>query len=106
MTSRILPLMLALGMLLVLSIAGRSACPVRSMWGLKCPACGLTRAMTAVWQGDLLAATYWHLLVIPSLVGLLVFVIRPPQSWIPWWVCGGILVFFTVVRNLSFYFLY
>jgi Protein of unknown function (DUF2752) len=40
---------------------GPVLCPVRFLWGLPCPSCGLTRSFCAVSRGDLLGALQFHL---------------------------------------------
>lgn len=80
-------------------------CVVRNATGLKCPACGVSHALRAVLEGHWREVIYWHALLVPGLLLLAVGCVRPLR-W-PWWVAaGGILLFFTVLRNLPVYLLY
>jgi len=48
-------------------------CPFRFFFGVPCPGCGMTRAWTALFKGDIAGAFRWHplFLVIPAFVLLL-----------------------------------
>ncbi|WPX10095.1 DUF2752 domain-containing protein [Anaerocellum danielii] len=35
-------------------------CLLKTLWGIPCPGCGMTRALLAVLKGNLLAAFYYH----------------------------------------------
>lgn len=50
-------------------------CPFRSIWGISCPGCGMTRALLAVLKGDLLAAFYYHLLWVVVILYPLIYAI-------------------------------
>jgi Protein of unknown function (DUF2752) len=46
-------------------------CPLRSLTGVACPACGGTRALLALVRGDLAGAMAWNPFVILGIAGLL-----------------------------------
>lgn len=48
-------------------------CPLYAVTGLRCPACGMTRAAAALCTGDLPGALAQNLLCIPILAGLALF---------------------------------
>lgn len=48
-----------------LAFSGPVLCPLHGVMGLPCPACGLTRALTSLVQGDVLSALWWNALSIP-----------------------------------------
>lgn len=80
-------------------------CVIRNATGLKCPACGISRALHAAADGHWGEIFYWHALLIPGLL-LLAFACVKPIRW-PWWAAAGVLLAgFTVLRNLSVYLLY
>ena len=79
---RVLWLSLALFMLLAWSVTGTS-CTVRSITGLPCPGCGLTRALLLFLRGDLVGAWAMHplfWLAVPVLAAILYFMIRDPAK--------------------------
>ncbi len=45
--------------------SGPVLCPLHGVLGLPCPACGLTRALTALLHGDLVTALWWNALSFP-----------------------------------------
>lgn len=61
------------GVSMMLAVAARSGilvhgpvlCPLRRLTEIPCASCGLTRAMTALAQGDLWTALSFHLAVVP-----------------------------------------
>lgn len=80
-------------------------CPIRAATGLKCPACGVSRALHAALAGRWGEVFYWHVLLVPGLLLLALACVRPLR-W-PWWAAaGGGLLIFTVLRNLPVYLLY
>ncbi|MEU1282537.1 DUF2752 domain-containing protein [Streptomyces sp. NPDC005805] len=89
-------------------------CPLLSVTGLYCPGCGGLRSAHAFVHGDLAAAFGANA---AAVAGYLVFAVlwavwvvravrgRPMRVGVPplWgWVLGGVLVVFSVVRNLPF----
>lgn len=50
------------------------ACPLKTMTGIPCVTCGLTRCVQALARGRLLEAFYWHPVAV-LLLGLVPFVI-------------------------------
>ena len=48
----------------------RSLCFSKSVLGVSCPGCGLTRSMSAALHGDLTASVRFHALGVPILVAL------------------------------------
>lgn len=88
-------------------------CPFRTLTGLWCPGCGLTRATHHLFQGDITQALRYNVLVVVILTaivaGWLTWLLRAsgrPLRWflrIPVWAqvaAGAMLVAFGVVRNL------
>ncbi|MDB5082360.1 MAG: hypothetical protein JWP00_4284 [Chloroflexi bacterium] len=45
---------------------GRSLCLIRNITGQPCPACGMTRAMSALLKGQVKTAARYNLLVFPA----------------------------------------
>ena len=77
---RVLWVSLALFMLIAWSVTGTS-CTIRSITGLPCPGCGLTRALLLFLRGDLAGAWAMHplfWLAVPVLATVLTFMIRNP----------------------------
>ncbi|MES2708126.1 MAG: DUF2752 domain-containing protein [Verrucomicrobiota bacterium] len=107
MSSRSIPLIAAL---LTLLGAGwvwffQPPCLVRAATGLRCPACGVSRALHAAAGGRWGEVFYWHALLVPGLLLLGAACVRPIRF--RWWVAAGfILLIFTVLRNLPVYLLY
>lgn len=90
-------------------------CPFRTLTGLWCPGCGLTRATHHLFRGDLGQALRFNLFVVLILGGLavtwLVWTLhvagRPLRriTHVPNWAYAGaitVLAAFAVVRNLPF----
>ncbi|MER6047063.1 DUF2752 domain-containing protein [Streptomyces sp. NPDC001793] len=88
-------------------------CPLRHLTGLLCPACGGLRSAHAVAHGDLLAALganapavagyaafalFWLVWAARAVRGLPTPGPRPRPAH--WWALGGLLLVFTLVRNL------
>lgn len=89
-------------------------CPLYALTGLYCPGCGGLRSAHAVAHGDLVTALGDNALAV---VGYAVFAlfwvlwlvrawrrlpVRVPQKPVWWWTLGGVILLFTVVRNLPF----
>ncbi len=92
------------------------ACPFHALTGLNCPGCGLTRGFHALFEGDVLTALHYNLLI-PLfavffgylLVSMVLYAARGRglsfQIFRPWMIYS-FLVFalvFAVTRNLPFY---
>lgn len=43
-------------------------CPVRALSGFSCPGCGMTRALMALFKGNLSESFLWHPMLIPTLI--------------------------------------
>ena len=48
---------------IAISLLTGSVCLLQSVTGLPCPACGSTRAVSALFQGDIHGAFFWHPLI-------------------------------------------
>ncbi|MFK0289632.1 DUF2752 domain-containing protein [Streptomyces sp. NPDC090442] len=88
-------------------------CPLRHLTGLLCPACGGLRSAHALAHGDLAAALGANA---PAVAGYAVFALfwlgwvaraarglptaGPRPRPVHWWALGGLLLVFTLVRNL------
>jgi hypothetical protein len=62
-------------------------CPFRHTLGIPCPGCGLSRAIVALWQGDIQRSFSYHAFAVPVLllVGLLIvasLLPHHPRDWI------------------------
>jgi hypothetical protein len=73
------------------------ACPLRSMTGIPCPLCGLTRACVAAAHGDLIGSLRFNPAGIFVLLAAIAVVVRPsladrirPPVWLLWTVLGGL----------------
>ncbi|MER0479276.1 DUF2752 domain-containing protein [Streptomyces sp. Edi2] len=90
-------------------------CPLLHLTGLFCPACGGLRSAHAVAHGDLVAALGANALAVAGYAACAVFWARwagravrgrptagPRPRAVHWWALGGLLLVFTVVRNLPF----
>lgn len=88
-------------------------CPFRTLTGLWCPGCGLTRATHHLLRGDISQAVHYHAFVVPILVGLaltwLVWTLRvagrPARqvTRLPVWsysMAIAVLIAFAIIRNL------
>jgi hypothetical protein len=89
-------------------------CPLLRLTGLYCPGCGGLRSAHALAHGDFIGALAHNALVVAGLLGFAVvwavWVVRsvrgrplridPGPAHL--WVLGGLLLVFTVVRNLPF----
>jgi hypothetical protein len=42
----------------------RSVCLIRNLFGIKCPGCGMIRAMSSIFHGDLKGAFHYNKLVV------------------------------------------
>ncbi|MFD7664065.1 DUF2752 domain-containing protein [Streptomyces sp. NPDC059788] len=91
------------------------ACPLLALTGIACPACGGLRSAHAVAHGDLAAAVGAN---VPAVAGYAAFAlfwaawavraarglptVGPRPRAVHWWTLGGLLLVFTLVRNLPF----
>ena len=51
---------LAVVVMIFLLIKGYYTCPVRFLFGYKCPFCGICRAVMSAFKGDMKSAFYYH----------------------------------------------
>jgi hypothetical protein len=94
----------------------RLDCPIRAVLGVQCPGCGSTRCVQALGSGDLVAAMRYNPLLASAIAGTFLYfgmgVIAPQvvnglTSWFGVrqkqvaWATVGLIVFFTVGRNMS-----
>jgi hypothetical protein len=91
-------------------------CPFKTMTGLDCPGCGITRALHALTNGDVVRALDHNVLFVLALPVLLWWMVRgvltstggwqskPRFRWRNWmtWALVGILGAFWVLRNLPY----
>ncbi|MGW7552960.1 DUF2752 domain-containing protein [Streptomyces rimosus] len=90
-------------------------CPLLDLTGLYCPACGGLRSAYAVAHGDPVTAAGANLLAVAGYAAFALFwaawTVRaargrptagPRPRAVHWWALGGLLLAFTVVRNLPF----
>lgn len=90
-------------------------CPLLHLTGLYCPACGGLRSAHAVAHGDLIGALGANALAVAGYAACAVFwalwlgnAVRgrrtagPRPRAVHWWALGGLLLVFTLVRNLPF----
>lgn len=92
-------------------------CMFRTLFGLPCPGCGLTRSIIALWHGEPTLSFRYHPLGIPTMLGLacvaawsLAFALMPvSRPWLrriaqwpkkPWvgWAVAGLLMIVWFVR--------
>ncbi|MFH8343288.1 DUF2752 domain-containing protein [Streptomyces sp. NPDC018045] len=91
------------------------ACPLLARTGIHCPACGGLRSAHAVAHGDLATAAGANLLAVAGYAAFALFWVAwtvraarglptagPRPGAVHWWALGGLLLVFTVVRNLPF----
>ena len=75
-------------------------CPIHQLTGLKCPGCGITRALAALTHGQLTEAVHDNallLLLIPLTFYLLSRRTLPKPAWIA---LTAVIAAFTLARNL------
>jgi hypothetical protein len=91
-------------------------CPLLTLTGFACPGCGLTRGFHALFNGDLVTALDFNLLL-PLwaalfgwiLLSLILMAIRgkglrmPAMTGKTVWIASAVLVVFGVLRNLPWY---
>lgn len=89
-------------------------CPVYTLFHVRCPGCGITRALAALLRGDVVSAWHWNALAVTALpVGLayvaLTYASRSRSGRADWptispWAIGGMVglaLIFGVVRNIA-----
>nr|WP_187363894.1 DUF2752 domain-containing protein [Streptomyces piniterrae] len=90
-------------------------CPLLHLTGVYCPACGGLRSAHALAHGDLAAALGANALAVAAFAAFAVLwpvwlgraarglrTAGPRPRAVHWWALGGLLLAFTVVRNLPF----
>ncbi|QIQ07172.1 DUF2752 domain-containing protein [Streptomyces liangshanensis] len=92
-------------------------CPLFALTGLYCPGCGGLRSAHAVAHGDLVAAlgdnalavlgygaaaVLWVLWTVRSVRGSTRRPLPIPRNPALWWAVGGVVLIFTLIRNLPF----
>lgn len=90
------------------------ACPLLRLTGIYCPGCGGLRSAHAVVHGDLAGALHDNAAAVLGYLGFAVLwtvwvvraargrPFRPDPGPVQLWTLGGLLLVFTVVRNLPF----
>ena len=90
------------------------SCLLHDFTGLHCPGCGMTRAATAILEGDLWAAFRWNPLGVILLPVALIALVPELIGWLrasppPWrvplgkrgaWVLAWVVIGFAVLRNV------
>jgi Protein of unknown function (DUF2752) len=70
------------------------ACPLRSLTGVPCPFCGMTRGTLALVHGDVFRSLALNPgVVLAVLVAVYLLWRRPPlrvPTWLPWAILGGL----------------
>ena len=92
--TRLLLLALFCGALLGIVLLG-IGCPIRSLTGIPCPGCGLTRAWKAALELDLITAFHYHPMFwsVPVLMAYCLFDGRLiPQKWLNFGLLGVIVL--------------
>ncbi|UQA98039.1 DUF2752 domain-containing protein [Streptomyces halobius] len=90
-------------------------CPLLHLTGIYCPACGGLRSAHAIAHGDLGAALGANALAVAGYAAFALFWLvwlgraarglrtaGPQPRTVHWWTVAGLLLAFTVVRNLPF----
>lgn len=76
-------------------------CIVRELYGLYCPGCGGTRAVWALFHGQILKSIWYHPIVMYTLVVTLyhlVFRKKPKVSYL--FIALGIIILNCIVKNI------
>lgn len=63
-------------MILAIFISARFGCPIYNVFGVQCPACGVTRAWLSVFRGDIITAMKFHALFWLVPVPMLSFIVH------------------------------
>ena len=91
------------------------ACPFKAATGLDCPGCGITRALHALLNGDMVRALDHNALFVLALPILTLWLVRgilrstgrvsagPAMQWHPWmtWALVSTIGAFWIVRNIG-----
>ncbi len=68
-------------------------CPLRALTGVPCPFCGLTRAVTALFRGDLVGSLRYNpfglVLVVMAVVAVVLLRRRHATFAVPTWIVAG-----------------
>ena len=79
-------------------------CPLRTLTGIPCPLCGMTRAVSAAMHGDMVASLRFNpfglLLVIAAVVGVVLWPRRSKPIVLPLWT-GAVLLAVMWLWNLT-----
>lgn len=79
-----------------------TGCPIRFLFGVSCPGCGMTRAVLSLLKLDFTAAAHNHLLVFALPVLAVLFLLRKRIGEKPFqislWVCLGLSVVYYIFR--------
>jgi hypothetical protein len=107
---RWIPLAAAAAIVLTGVIGGDTLCFFKLVYGVPCPGCGMTRALSALLGGDFAAALAFHPLVpiVPLLALVVVFRKRRPfrmlyRSDVFWAGCAACFMLVWAVRMLVFF---
>ena len=78
-----------ISLMILIRIAGGSGCLIKSVFGIPCPACGMTRAWLSFCRGDFAGAFMFHpLFLLPAIIVVLFIFIprvrRYRQSTVLW----------------------
>ncbi len=52
-----------------------SLCPIKNLFGISCPGCGLTRAFICILKLDVVSAINYNILSIPLFLGICIYII-------------------------------
>jgi hypothetical protein len=83
------------------------ACPLRSLTGIPCPMCGMTRGVVAAVHGDILGSLRYNpaAILVVALVAFVIVRARLPMTRAPAWVVlglGAALWIYNVTLNPTF----
>jgi len=61
--------------IITLSFLGIYKCPIKYLFGIPCPTCGMTRAFYSIFSLDIKKAFYYHALWPIVIIGIIVFIL-------------------------------